>query len=252
MIGAVIPFYKHRDQLEKCLDCLRSQTLAVDIFIRDNTHDNILFTAAVNEGLRVFLDKGYNYLLVLNQDMYLEAGAVEQMVRLMERQPLCGIAAPLQLSSQNPQQVICGGGLEAFPVGRLAGGPLANFGRDEQIHWADGACMLLRRPMVQEIGLLDRNLAFIGSDSDYSFTARSRGWQVWRAAAARGIHDRGESGSGANHAIEVRKVKDMLYFADKWLGQELYHRLAHPSENRDPAAIDILRKRMLDVVAKNP
>lgn len=251
MIGVIIPFYKHRDQLDQCLACLRKQTVPVEIFVRDNTHDNIYFTAAVNEGLRVCLDKGCDYVLVLNQDMYLHPDAVEHMLRLMDSRPPCGIAAPLQLSPNDPSTVICGGGMEAWPAGRLCGGPLSQFTKDDQIHWADGACMMLRRQTVEEIGLFDKNLVFIGSDADYSFTARSRGWQVWRASAARGTHQRGGSATVQNHALEVRKVKDMLYFSDKWLTQELYRQLAHPAETVEPERVEKLRQRMLEVIKEN-
>jgi len=49
----------------------------------------------------------------------------------------------------------------------------------------------------------------------------------------------------------VRKVKDMLYFADKWLTQGLYRQLAHPAENGDPKVIERLRQRMLEVIKEN-
>jgi GT2 family glycosyltransferase len=243
MIGAIIPFYQRQDQLQQCLDCLKRQTVPVEIFVRDNSTDNILFTAAVNEGLTHFLKLDRNYFLIVNQDMYLRPDAVEQMILLMEKQPRCGIAAPLQLLAGDSDQVICGG-LEAFPSGTFNMGPLAWFEADQAICWADGACMLLRREMVQEIGLLDANMAFIGSDSDYCFTARSRGWEVWSAAAARGTHERGGSGESANQALELQKIRDMLYFGEKWLSSKIYRKLAHPSEMSDPCDIENLCRRM--------
>jgi len=250
MIGAIIPFYKRHDQLDRCLDCLRRQTVPVEIFVRDNSADNVLFTAAVNEGLIRFLARDCSYFLVINQDMYLEPDAVEQMIRLMDRQPRCGIAAPLQLLDGTSERVICGG-LEAFPSGALNTGPLAWFDRDEPVCWADGACLLLRGRMVQEIGLLDRNMAFIGSDSDYCFTARSRGWEVWSVASARGTHERGGSAGTQDHSLELQKVKDMLYFADKWLTRRVYRQLAHPSETNRLADVETLCEQMREIVRKH-
>lgn len=249
MIGAVVPFYRRHDQLQQCVQCLTRQTLPVDIFIRDNSTDNILFTAAVNEGLTHFLERNFSYFLIINQDMYLQPDAVEQMVALMDSRPRCGIAAPLQLLPDTCGQVI-GGGLEAFPSGVLNTGPLSWFAADEPICWADGACMLLRRKMVQEIGLFDANMAFIGSDSDYCFTARSRGWEVWSVAAARGTHCRGGSGDSASDTLELRKIRDMLYFADKWLHSRIYRRLAHPSEISSPDEIEALCDRMRDIIRR--
>jgi GT2 family glycosyltransferase len=226
MIPVIIPFYKNRAQLDKCLMHLKLQSMPVQVFIRDNSEDNIYFTAAVNEGIRHFLDKPVNYIIILNQDMYLAPRAVEEMVNFMNRNPSCGIGAPLQLHPQQTDYVIWAGCYEAFPVGRHQHGPRQQFKTDEPIYWANGACMIFRKQMIQEIGILDKNLVFIGSDSDYSFTARSRGWEIWRIASAAGVHEQGASGNSGNPNIELLKINDMLYFSNKWLNSDLYNRLA--------------------------
>ena len=227
MIPAIIPYYRNESQLARCISHLEGQTVPVEIFVRDNSEDNVYFTAAVNEGIRKYLDEPCEYLLVLNQDMYLERTATEEMVAFMDSHPRCGIGAPLQLHSGNPGYVIFAGGCDAFPMGEHRHGPLEEFATDEPILWANGACMILRKEMIREIGLLDENFLLIGSDSDYSFTARSRGWQIWRIAGARGIHEQGASGHICDPNIELVKIKDMIYFGRKWLTGELYRDLSH-------------------------
>ena len=91
--------------------------------------------------------------------------------------------------------------------------------------------------MIQEIGLLDKNFVFLGSDSDYCFTARSRGWQVWRIARARGIHEHGGSGSAADLKLGILKLNDMIYFGKKWLTGDLYKRLACDGNEFSPRKI---------------
>ncbi len=227
MIPAIIPHYRNESQLARCISHLEGQTVPVDIFVRDNSEDNVYFTAAVNEGIRKYLDEPCGYLLVLNQDMYLERTATEEMVAFMDSHPRCGIGAPVQLHSGNPGYVIFAGGCDAFPTGEHRHGPLGEFTTDEPISWANGACMILRKEMIRDIGLLDGNFLLIGSDSDYSFTARSRGWQIWRIAGARGIHEQGVSGRVCDPNIELVKIKDMIYFGQKWLTGELYRDLSH-------------------------
>lgn len=227
MIPVIIPYYKDEGQLARCISHIEAQTVPVEIFVRDNSRDNVYFTAAVNEGIRKYLDAPCEYMLVLNQDMYLEHTATEQMVAFMDSHPRCGIGAPLQLDSGNPRYVIFAGGGDAFPAGEHRQGPLDMFTEDEPISWANGACMILRKEMVRDIGLLDENFVFIGSDSDYSFTARSRGWQVWTIAGARGIHEQGASAITMDQNIELLKVKDMIHFGRKWLTGGLYQSLSH-------------------------
>jgi len=234
MIPAIIPSYKKKEQLEKCIADLKKQTLPVEIFVRDNTHDNIYFTAAINEGIKKYLQHDCKYMLMLNQDMYLQPDAVEVMVNFLESHPKCGVATPLQLSKENPDYVIYAGCFEAFPLGRHQHGPLSDFVKDEQIYWGNGACMMFRKQMIQEIGLMDENYIFIGSDSDYCFTARSRGWEVWRVADARGIHEHGASGATSDVKINLLKVNDVIYFSRKWLTGDLYRELSYEGKDLTP------------------
>jgi GT2 family glycosyltransferase len=233
MIPVVIPYYRHKDQLDRCIAHLKNQAIDVEIIIQGDNNINICFTAAVNEGIRKCLTRPFRYVLILNQNMYLEPSAVETMVTFMDQHPDCGIGAPLQIDSENPEYVISAGGQEAFPYGKNHHGLLSDFTENEQIHWANGACMILQKDMIQEIGLLDENYAFIGSDSDYCFTARSRGWQIWRIAGAKGIHERGSSAKISEMRLEFLKIKDMLYFSNKWLTGGLYRELAYEGKSLD-------------------
>ncbi len=246
MIPTIIPHYKKEYQLDKCIRHLRCQTVPVEIFVRDNNDDNIYFTAAVNEGIRKYLDIGFEYLIVLNQDMYLEPDAVEKMIGFMDSHPKCGISVPIQLHPEKPEYVVWGGSLEAFPLGKAQQGPIDAFREYRQIYWATGTCLMLRKKMIQEIGLMDENFLFIGSDSDYSFTARTRGWEIWCVTEARGIHDLGESHQTDNKEIEIIKINDMLYFAEKWLNGDLYRRLAFERDEMDATEVEIFVNKLKD------
>ena len=247
MIPVVIPFYKNKRQLDKCLDHIRVQALQTEIFVRDNSEDNVYFTAAVNEGIKMFLGRhGWNYLIVLNQDMYLLPDSINEMILFMKSHPKCGIGMPVQVSDKDNQYATFAGGLQAFPIGIAFVGSTRIFSEDAEITWADAGCLILRREMIQEIGLFDENLRFVGSDSDYCFTARSRGWQVWRIGKARGVHEKGQSATPyCGHILNLIKAEDMIYFAEKWLKGGLYRSLAHESEN---CGIDTVQKEVAHLI----
>ncbi|MCB1775983.1 MAG: glycosyltransferase [Candidatus Competibacteraceae bacterium] len=238
-IPVIIPAYRKPEQLRQCLACLEQQTQPVDVFVRDNNEDNIYFTAAANEGIRRFLATDCPAILLLNQDMYLAADAVERLWRFMERHPRCGIAGPIEMIKGHPQNLAKGGGLESFPWGRHRVAPVDALRYDERLHWINGVCLLLRREMIEEIGLLDRNLKFICSDVDYCLTARERGWQVWRVGDALGEHEPGgaSTGLGDNPELEFIKIKDVLFFAKKWLTGDLYRKLAYDGQALTPEVI---------------
>src|SRR4051794_25316096 len=97
VIPIIIPFYQAYDKLKKCQAAIAGQTQAgCETFVRDNTHDNILFTAAVNEGLKKYgFRDDVRYLIVLNQDAYMQPDCVRQLVEFMDAHPECGIACPV-------------------------------------------------------------------------------------------------------------------------------------------------------------
>jgi len=226
-ILVIIPYYRNAEALAKCLLALEGNTFKeLEIFIRDNSNDNIYFTAAVNEGIKKGLaDPAITAFLVLNQDCYLEHRALEALQAHLLQFSACGIACPLQMDRSN--SVTWGGSLEAFPTGRHYSIPVDQYDQPFTTYWANGACMLIRRTMVEEIGILDKNMKFICSDSDYSFTARSRGWQVHVVPSARCEHTLGSSSHDSFGEIDKIKIEDVIYFYEKWISGDLYFRISY-------------------------
>ncbi|MDB5801560.1 MAG: putative glycosyltransferase [Rhodocyclales bacterium] len=226
LIPIVIPYYKAPEKLKKCLGHIKAQLYSsIETFVRDNSEDNIYYTAAVNEGLLKYAFRDdVQYILVLNQDAYLEPDAVEMLVQFMDEQPDCGIGCPLQVDSN--WSVTWGGSLNAFPAGKHKGGDISNFTEPAACYWANGACMMIRTSVIKEIGVFDKNMRFICSDSDFSFTARSRGWHVCVVPSAICEHSPGAAGSLSNTPLEIIKLGDIQYFLKKWLSADLYKELA--------------------------
>jgi GT2 family glycosyltransferase len=230
-IPVVIPYFKETEKLKKCLSALDTQSYQpIEIYVRDNSEDNILFTAAVNEGLLKYVGElDIDYILVLNQDAYVENNTINQLVRTLEENPECGIACPIQIE-EGSGRISWAGSLDAYPSGVHNCTNLDALEKDLKTYWANGAAMLLRKEMIRRIGVFDENMKFVCSDSDYSFMARSRGWSVMTSAKARVFHSFSTSGNISNVAIERVKLKDMLYFSNKWLNGELYKSLAYESD----------------------
>ncbi len=240
IVPIIIPFYKEHEKLRKCQAAIAAQTEAgCETFVRDNTHDNILYTAAVNEGLAKYCHRDdVRYVLVLNQDAYMDPDCVRNLVRFMDAHPDCGIACPLQYQEiGGRKQVSWGGSLQAFPAGSHRMDALASYAAPAETFWANGACMMIRARTVREVGEFDGNMRFICSDADFSFTARARGWKVFVVPTALCQHSLGASGGPANMAIETVKLRDVVYFAEKWLTGGLYRRLACEGPQLTPIAV---------------
>jgi hypothetical protein len=225
ILPVIVPAYFGGADLEACLASVERQGFpGLETFVHDNSAENLYYTAAVNLALRKYAFRDdVEYVFVLNQDAALEPESVHNLVRFMDANPRCGIGCPVQVARDDPDRVTFGGGEKLFPWGHHYAGTRRDFAEPRRIYWASGAAMMLRTEMLREIGLLDRNLRHIGSDSDLSLTARSRGWESWLVPDAVVRHAPGSSlDSGANRELEIVKLTDLLYFAAKWLTGQLY------------------------------
>jgi GT2 family glycosyltransferase/Tfp pilus assembly protein PilF len=240
----LIPHFRAEEKLKKCIAHIEAQNYhPVEIFVRDNSVDNILFTAAINEGLYKYAFRDdVDYVLVLNQDAYLGADTLEKLVHCMQANPDCGIACPIQLNDDN--SVNWGGSRQVFPFGVHQCDPLSSYQDDFETFWSNGAAMLIRTKLVKEIGVFDKNMRFICSDSDYAFTARARGWKVMVAAQARVRHATGESGASNNEFINQIKCEDAAYFYKKWLSHDIFKDLAFEGKVITESDIAIARRYM--------
>jgi len=238
-IPVIIPHYRAPDALRQTVALAQAQVgVDVEIFVRDNSDDNILFTKAVNEGLAKYCFSGaHEYVLVLNHDANMKPDCLSELVQAMNIRPSAGIGCPVQIGADG--QPTWFGSLQAFPGGAHATGSLDPLPKPFETFWANGACMLLRTAMVREIGLLDANMRFICSDSDYSFTARSRGWDVLVVPSAQVEHSLGGSGQITQPWLESVKLQDTRHFAQKWITGDLYRRMAWEGKSLDAAQVQV-------------
>ena len=60
--------------------------------------DNLGFSIPNNKGMQYALDKGYDYVYLLNQDAWLEPGAMDKLVAAADAHPKYGLVSPLQMT----------------------------------------------------------------------------------------------------------------------------------------------------------
>jgi GT2 family glycosyltransferase len=251
-VPVIIPHYRYPERLAKCQAHLQAQEgVEVEVYVRDNNTDNIFYTAAINEGLRKYCHAcDAEYVLILNQDAYLDPSTLKTLLGFMDANPMCGIASPIHVSADR-QRVTWGGATRAFPFGGHRCDPLESYLSPSKTHWANGACMLIRTETVREVGLFDKNMRFICSDADFSFTARLRGWTVFVVPGPLCVHDVDTSANSTDETLTLVKLYDALYFAQKWLDGGLYRQVAWEGQilkDQDVRAEIDARKREIQFI----
>jgi len=169
---------------------------------------NLGFTGGNNVILRPALKSADppRYVLLLNADTIVRPGAFKALVDFMDQHPDVGIAGSrLEEPDGTPQRSAFRfhsplsefeGSLKLGLVSRLlerwiAAPPV----RDQpfETDWVSGASMIIRREVLQQIGLLDEGYYTYFDDIDICFNAGKAGWKTWYVPASRVVHLVGQS-----------------------------------------------------------
>ena len=182
-------------------------------------HPNRGFCAGNNLVIRPALesDDPPEYVLLLNADTIVMDHALEILVRFMDDHPEVGIAGSQFLSPEREIQSSpfrfmsvlseLDRGLKLGIVSRLLA-PWATSPptptEDCEAEWLSGASMMLRRNMLDQIGLLDEGLYTYFDDIDICLRARRAGWKSWYVPQSQIIHLEGAS-TGVGSRIAKRR-----------------------------------------------
>jgi len=159
-----------------------------------------------------------DYVMLLNPDTVTRPGAVKALVDFMDTHPRVGIAGS-RLENVN-------GGLECSahtlpsPLSELnVGARLGVLSRLLHRHvvtsppqavphpcdWVSGASMIIRRQLIEDIGLLDENYFLYFEEVDFCRRAQQAGWECWYVPDSRVMHL--EGASTGIRAIAKRRAK---------------------------------------------
>jgi len=193
---------------------------------------NLGFAAGVNRGLAL---AGGEFVLVLNADTRLPPGFTEEMRAWMRDHPRVGIAGPMLVDGTGNLQ-------RSFhyftvPTASNALRFLAHLGgryEEERLYarlsrsylpvdWVYGACLFMRRELLQEVGLFDEGFFLYAEDMELCYRARLHGWEVAYLPGPRVVHYGNRSGMqtlGEEGSIPVLKVRmaSLDYFLRKHFG----------------------------------
>ena len=191
--------------LGRCLGSVRASELPADLYVWDNdstdgsadfvkghypeaklvrSADNLFFAEANNMGFRYALEKGYDYVYLLNQDAWIEPSTLGTLVAASEAHPEYGVLSPLQMADgfqaydQQFAKLLHASTKKDMPD---LIGPLK---RVMAAHW------LVPRKALEKVGMFDPLFPLYGNDDNWCDRARYHGFKVGIVPEARAVHDR--------------------------------------------------------------
>ena len=146
-----------------------------------------------------------DWVLTVNPDVVPQPDAVRMLRDFGDARPRCGIAGPRTTWPDGRWQptrrrfpTVSGTLVRRTPL-RLLFPPLLrqrahylldeDVGEPAQADWLLGACLLMRRAMLDELGGWDEGYRHYVEDIDLGYRAMRAGWERWYVPAARVVHD---------------------------------------------------------------
>jgi GT2 family glycosyltransferase len=256
-LSIIVVSFNTRDILRNCLNSVREHGKGIDheIFVVDNASSdgsadmvaeefpeadlitspkNVGFAAGNNLALKKASGR---FLLLLNSDAYLVPGTLESTLRFMEENTKCGILGVKLVGEDGKAQpsarmlpnawlkfLVISGIAANFPNSRILGGPDYPWWdhRDvREVGWVPGAYFLIRKEVIDKIGLLDERYFLYFEEIDFCLQAARAGWQVIFYPGAKVIHLGGESSKTTKKRISATG-KQLIHLRVK--SEFRYHR----------------------------
>ena len=171
---------------------------------------NLGFAAGNNVGIRRALDRGADWIVLLNNDAFVEGGFADALAAAAARHPDAGILA-CKVYVADPPDVLWYAGGSFHPLlgysGRVRGAGKrddGSFDQETDVDWATGAALAVSRDAIAGAGLLDEELFAYLEDVDWSLRIRAAGLRVVFTPTARAWHKVSASTGGPASATSLR------------------------------------------------
>ena len=193
---------------DSSVEAVRESYPQVNILVNEQ---NIGFAAANNKALNKV--KGA-YSLLLNSDTILTDGALEKLHDFMKGMPKAGMACCQLLNLDGSKQnsianfpsilsLLCNESLLRFLLPGRFPSKYRDYAGPIMVDSCIGACLMVRREAMAEVGLLDEDYFFFMEETDWAMRMRQKGWQSWLVPNAFVYHLQGQS---AGDNIKARKM----------------------------------------------
>ncbi len=239
----VVLNYNGGNELRQCLDSVyrlnysNLEVIVVDNNSADNSFErarkrfdrfhfiknsrNLGFSAGNNVAIKWALEKGAEYIFLLNNDAIVEKNALSNLIEIAEKEKQIGIVSPIIYNKSGSKVWFLGGKINWWKM-RTEHWQKAKPNRNKnkktdnknshlrKTEYITGCAMLIKRKVFAEIGLLDEDFFLYYEDADFSLRAKRNGFGLGVVESAKVFHS--EKSSENAQKIYWLVLSGILFF----------------------------------------
>jgi GT2 family glycosyltransferase len=182
------------------------------------TGANLGFTGGNNVGMRHALDRGADYVLLLNHDTEVATDLLTCLVDAVETDPEVGIAGPLIYYYDQPGTIWSAGGAvdrwrgqtRMIGLDELDSGQYGSAARE--VDFVSGCALLARRSVLEQVGLLDERFFAYYEEVEWCLRARRAGFRTINVPGAKVRHKISPGQRASSPIVHYYMTRNRLLF----------------------------------------
>lgn len=167
------------DSTDGSVEEVRKVHADVQIFL---LKENLGYAGNNNVGIKMALDQGAEWILVLNEDTVLSPSCLSSMMQTVADDPAIGIAGPMVYHFDEPDVIQSAGGMLGKYWNSLHLGQnekdRGQFPCVHQVEWISGCAILVRRAVIEQVGMLDQDYFLYWEEMEWCLRAGRAGWKI--------------------------------------------------------------------------
>ncbi len=184
---------------------------------------NYGFAEGNNIGIRFVVNTlNPNYILLLNNDTVVDQDFLKEMVSIGETSKEIGIIGPKIYYYNEKNTIWCIGGKINWKLARglhvgINEVDKGQYNEISEFEYVSGSAFLIKREVVDEIGLMDKQFFLYFEESDWALRAAQKEYRIIYAPKAEIWHKVSKSGGGITKPIGLYYItRNRWLFMKKW------------------------------------
>jgi hypothetical protein len=182
------------------------------------TRENLGYAGGNNVGIRYALERGAEYVLLLNNDTEVAPDFLRRMVEVAEADPQVGGVGPMIYYYDRPDVIWSAGGAIDWRRGRtrmvgLNEPEQGQFGAEpREVDFVTGCAMLIRREVLERVGLLDERFFLYYEEVEWCVRVRRAGYRILHVPRARIWHKISPCSQADSPLVHYYMTRNRLLF----------------------------------------
>jgi len=144
--------------------------------------ENAGYAGNNNVGIAAALQRGADWVFVLNEDTILDPNCIRHMLDVAQSDPSIGVVGPMVYHHDKPTVIQSAGGLLGANWESIHRGmdetERGQFSKPEGVEWISGCGILVRGDAIKQAGMLDARYFYFWEETEWCIRLGRAGWKV--------------------------------------------------------------------------